>query len=88
MVGDDWEHPEQTTLNPSSWLESSPTDMFSKTFENLVDQAFAQATEFTKREYQECLMVHWEYQQLNMELFTNERLDNPTETLNYSMKVL
>lgn len=28
MVGDDWEHPEQTTLNPVSWLDGAPMEMF------------------------------------------------------------
>lgn len=33
-------------------------------------------------------MVYWEYQQLDLDLFTSEYLDNPQETLKYSLKVL
>jgi hypothetical protein len=40
MVGDGWEHPDSNMLNPSDWLDGSPTDIFQGSFRALLDEAF------------------------------------------------
>ena len=76
MVGEDWEAPEATFLNPSDWLESSPNEIVSNIFRALIDKAFDKCENWINKNFNEVLKNFWENERLDLNIFKHERLDN------------
>lgn len=90
MVGDDWEHPDTNYLNPQDWIDGggSPQDKFQKTFRELITSAFAACEKYTKSKFQKVLQEFWENSRIDFAIFTNEKLLNPGEAFNWTLKKL
>ncbi|KAL4487471.1 hypothetical protein ABPG72_006991 [Tetrahymena utriculariae] len=89
MVGDDWEHPDTNYLNPQDWIDGgSPQDKFQKTFRELISSAFSRCDSFIKDSFHKYLIEYWENEQIDLNIFRNEKLLNPGESFNWTLKKL
>lgn len=80
MVSEDWENTDSNYLNPSDWLDSSPFETFNGLVKSLLEKAFDRSDRYVDTHFSRPLMTYWENKQLNLELFTNEKLAHAGET--------
>ena len=87
MVGDTWEVPDSNFLNPQDWLENSPSQKYSPIVSALLGKAFDRAENFLQ-EFNSFLMIFWENSRMDMDIFKDDRLSFPGETLKNTLSLL
>jgi len=88
MVGDDWEMPDSNYLDPQDWLlDHSPLEKYSRDLKVLFDEAFGRAEKFLDS-FAKFLMIYWENQRVNVEIFKSELLVRQSESIEYTLTLL
>ena len=81
LVGDNWDEPEQTTLNPSEWIESHPVQKtHEETIRTLITSAYDKAEQFLQR-FQPLLEIFWRNKLFDINILVNEMTRDPVSVL-------
>ena len=87
-VGDNWEEPEQTTLDPQTWIVDHPTQRTHEdTIKMLIRSAYEKAETFLTR-FQPLLEIYWRNKQFDTAILVDENTKNPVDVLQNVLRIL
>ena len=87
MVGDDWESPNSNFLNPKDWLEHLPDEEYCPKVRSLLDITFKETEKYLKG-FTPFLTIFWENSRVNLDIFKNENIAYPNDSLQYTVDLL
>ena len=88
LVGENWDEPEQTCLNPQTWIQDHPVQKsHEETIRTLISNAYSKAEQFLAR-FQPLLEIFWRNKQFDIEIIVNELTRNPVDALTNTLKLL
>lgn len=87
MVGEDWEDPKMNCLNVNDWLKQDEKEEFENQIKKLLKKSFNRANAIME-DFQGYLMMYYDNQQANLELFKDEQLFQPIESLGFTIELL
>lgn len=86
-VAEDWESPDSNYLQVSEWLDCQPSEFIRPQLEKLISYAYINIYGYLKT-FKAYLDIYYHNSQVNLELFKDEKLLNPGESLQNSLALL
>ena len=79
---------EDKTLKPVEWVDVSSNDNDKNELKGLLEKSFEETTQFVYNIYEQYLVMLWENEQIDYDLFVHEQLSDPSESIQYSLEHL
>jgi dynein heavy chain len=62
--------------------------MYRNTIKSLLEKCFYETCMYIEENYEKFLKIYWENQRIDYQIFKNEKLFSPAESIQYSLEVL